>query len=252
MKKGSFVFDRRLFAGLFVLFLFMYMVHVLTHEGGHYLAARAFGHRHAHIHYKYTDTGRNALLEEYRTLNKQRNAAYEKNIPFPQEDRYILVLKKMDSIWHASIVKKFGNEETIIVAAGQLETMLTGTIGVSLILLYRKRFLRQEKLIAPQWIIVFVALFWLDFVGSLIARIFHLLFVYDAADTNSDVFKVSLHFGWNPTAVIFIKGMLGVVALWITFIHIPVRQRCTLIIAAFTGGLAGYFLWEYIGPMLLP
>ncbi len=44
---------------------------------------------------------------------------------------------------------------------GPLQSMITGTIGFLLILIYRKQFSQKETLSIVQWFLIFISLFWL-------------------------------------------------------------------------------------------
>ncbi len=80
--------NRRLFIIIFLSFLVIYMIIVVSHECGHYAAARTMGYSHARTHSTHTDTGNNKVLTEYRQILNRNKEAINNNLPFKEKDRF--------------------------------------------------------------------------------------------------------------------------------------------------------------------
>lgn len=249
--QSRFVFDIPLFAGLFFLFVLFYGIESFTHECGHYIAARVVGHRQPVIHYKSTDTGRNALQEEFRWFGKTYKDKIARRERLPNHERYAEVCTQLEDAWEQMKAQKFTREHAIIAMAGPLETVLTGMVGLLIMLYKRKKFEQAERLKVWQWIVVFAALFWLVPAVGLFAGIAFMV-VPGLSDTSSDIYRMCLHFGINNSVVYLAMGALGVMAVVATFKLVPRKQRLTLGMALIVGGTTGYFLWNIVGPVVLP
>jgi hypothetical protein len=130
-----------------------------------------------------------------------------------------------------------------ITLAGPVLTILIGTVGVILLLLYRKRFYSSRELDFRMWIMIFLSVFWLRqtvnffiWVGSFI--------VTRQYSTHGDEIKIAIYLQlpvWTFTALTAIIGILILTAIVLKFI--PLRQRLTFLIAGLTGGIVSYVLW---------
>src|SRR5690349_4407101 len=114
------VFDLKLFLYLSVAFILATIIGTVSHECGHYIAARMLGWN-AHLHYSSTSwmPGLTTTYQDYRF------------------ERFLIIL------------------------AGPVQTMFTGSIGFLLLLSFRKYYLAAQKLTCKQWCIIFLSLFWL-------------------------------------------------------------------------------------------
>ena len=136
---------------------------------------------------------------------------------------------------------------------GPLQTMLTGTIGLLLMIFYRKSFFTTNTLNVRQWLLVFISLFWLRELANFAVMMAMLLFT-NKRSFNSDEVKIAQYFGWPFESVTIITAIMAfIIGLTVTFKFVPTAQRKTFIAAGFAGGIAGYILWLYIlGPIISP
>ncbi len=213
MRNVPIVFSSRLFSFLVIGFIVATTVGVLSHEGGHYLAARYYGF--AEVHMRYNSTS-------WQCTHSPCNAATER-------------------------------QHITITAAGPLQTILAGTLGIVLLFTSRNRFKRKAELNLPQWCCVFLALFWLREISNLL-REFYLLNFTTGHNFSGDEFLLSSYFGWGPWLLSVLLGVLAVFILFaIIFVFVPARQRFTFMLSGLFGGVAGAVLWlGILGPRLMP
>ena len=251
-SRTPFVFHKRPFVYLLLCFILLPAVSTLLHEGGHYMAMRALGHQHLVIHYTFTDTSRNEIRAERHAIHLRNKEAIDNNLQFPEESRYQLLGRQIDTMWATYKVRRFDAREAFMYASGPLENILTGTIGILLLLVYRRSYKRALALNVRQWAIVFSALFWYSAVPTLLGIIYK-YFIRGDQDMRTDLYKVSVHFGLYPWALDIVCGVLGVLAVWLILRFIPAGQRCTAALAGFLGILVGSVLWwGLVGPLLMP
>ena len=136
---------------------------------------------------------------------------------------------------------------------GPVQTMLTGTIGLLLLFLFRKSFQSRHKLSFRQWCLIFITLFWLRQTANLVVGIGIFLFT-GRLSQRSDEVKLARYWQLPGETISIITGILGALVLTIViFTFIPVRQRLTFAISGLVGGVAGYMLWlEWLGPVIMP
>ena len=136
---------------------------------------------------------------------------------------------------------------------GPIQTMLTGTIGLILLFLYRKNFYQADKLSLGQWSIIFLSLFWLRQTANFCTW-FGGFFLNGNFSSRSDEIRITNYFDLPTWTVISITAIIGAFVLAvITFKFIPPRQRTTFLMAGLSGGIAGFYLWliqfgKYIMP----
>ena len=251
MKTNPFKsFDKRLFANLLLCFLIIPVIIIVSHEGGHYAVARMQGHSNARLHYNHTDTGRNAIIEEYRAVKRRNKLAIAIHQPFAEQEQYNKLHEQYEGLWEAYKDWKFTSREALLYAAGPMVNMMTAIIGIALLLYYRSRFRQMQKLNPGQWLIIFAAISCYQYVFTLIGVAFHPWF---DPDFRTDAYKVSVHFGLYPWTFNILEGIFGVWAFWFAYKYVPRGQRFTLLAASVTGIGAGTALWwYYLGPLLLP
>ena len=99
---------------------------------------------------------------------------------------------------------------------------------------------------------VFLSLFWLreifDVVVALIRK------STGRAWMEGDEFLMARNLGWPTWSIFTVTSIVSLLVLWVViFRFIPARQRLTFIIAGFSGGLTGAYLWlVLLGPKLMP
>lgn len=226
------VFDCKLFIGLAVTFLAFTVVGTLSHECGHALVARAYSYN-ASVHYGYTRFGHSA-----------------------KEDRIDSILNRAerehDNATSDRIERMISKQGLFITWGGPLQTMLTGTAGLLLLLFYWKHFRRQERLNAREWLILFLALFWLRQLANFVVGIGYWL-IRGHRSMGSD--EATLEFKYHlPAGMISIlTSAIALAVFSLVFYAVPRRQRLTFMSAGAAGGVAGYLLWlEWLGPVIMP
>jgi hypothetical protein len=234
-------FDLRLFFLLFLGFIVFTVLGTLTHEIGHYTAARVQGYN-ATIHYGYADCSMNHDDWRFMTVTwtRYRNEM-RAHLPYPGKERF------------ESIVRKSEKANFLITLGGPLQTMLTGTIGLFLMLVFRRRFFSSEKLSLWLWMILFLSLFWLrQPFNFIMALAFFPIFGRIGSMGDESVLAGMLHLPfWLLSLITAIIGII--VLIVVVFRFVPLKQRLTFISAGLAGGLTGFVLWlEIFGKMMLP
>jgi hypothetical protein len=110
----------------------MTVVGILTHEFGHYSVSKILGYE-ANIDYQsssFWDDDFNEYVKD--TYGKYSNEI-KNDLAFLEKDKY------------EKAVQKYHSDTFWIILGGPLETILTGSIGFMLLLIYRKRFITSEQ-----------------------------------------------------------------------------------------------------------
>ena len=234
-------FDLRLFLLLSLSFAAFTIIGTLSHESGHYAMARHFGLR-ASIHYNYTDfqadPQESEILKEAWIKYPDRIKAHQ---PFPGKGRF------------DKINDQYIRARPWLTLGGPLQTMLTGTIGLILLILFRRRFFTSERLSFGLWLVVFITLFWLRQTTNLVSTLVSLVF-RGSVRSYGDEFYLARHFHLPSFTILAITGLAGMaILLVVIFRFIPLRQRLTFISAGAAGGVAGFVFWLVVfGKMILP
>jgi len=136
---------------------------------------------------------------------------------------------------------------------GPMESMLTGTIGLALLFLFRRSFKGETKLSFGQWFLIFVSLFWLrqtaNFVGWIGGYVFTRKF-----SQHGDEIKLAHYLQLPEWTLVTLTAFIGAIVLTIViFKFVPVKQRLTFITSGLAGGIAGYMLWlVWFGKYIMP
>lgn len=126
-----------------------------------------------------------------------------------------------------------------ITLGGPLQTMLTGTIGFILLLIYRNSFKNAAYLKIGQWTIIFTTLFWLRQPVNLFSWIIRYL-IRGNFSHGGDEIGLAYYLHLPSLSVIGITGAIGIGILsLILFKFVPVSQRFTFLIAGLIGGGLG-------------
>ena len=150
-------------------------------------------------------------------------------------------------------VASFRSSVFLIILAGPLQTMLTGTIGFILLLFFKKSFINSEKFSFRQWVIVFLSLFWLRPIANFfIWSISYLLSGVSSSD--GDEIRISRICGIPDWSLPALTAFLGLLVVFIViFRFIPITHRFTFVVAGLAGGAAGYLIWiVWLGKFILP
>jgi len=135
----------------------------------------------------------------------------------------------------------------LILIGGPLQTVLTGTTGLLLLFLYRRKFDREIKLLPGQWLFVFLTLFWLR-------QSANLLMGSVSRSGRDDESRIAAYLGLPSSSIGMATGIAGLLILAVVvFRFIPRQQRLTFLAAGLAGGVAGFWLWLIkLGPVLMP
>ena len=230
----------KLFLFLFLSFILFTVFGTLTHECGHYFAGKLVGISST-VHYSYTDLEEFPRYPEADEIYIKYKEQIEAKQDFPLKQRFETLVKDSDEKYFYFTI------------GGPLQTMLTGTIGLLLMIFYRKSFFTTNTLNVRQWLLVFISLFWLRELANCVVMI-ALVLLTNKRSFNSDEVKMAQYFGWPFESVTIITAIMAfIIGLIVTFKFVPTAQRKTFIAAGFAGGIAGYILWLYIlGPIILP
>ena len=236
------IFHRRLFLFLSLGFILAVVAGVLSHECGHWFMSRCFGFKDQHIGYNYTDYGnpddhwfkRDSILRhDYRE--------FKNNTDFPAKGQYLKLAGERE------------HDYFLITAGGPLQTMLAGTIGLILLFLYRRKPANTDRLSFAQWSMVFLSLFWLREIFDTAVAIIRKC-EGRRWWMKGDEFKMARSLEWPTWSIFTTTSIVSLLVLWVVlFRFVPAKQRLTFIIAGFTGGLTGAYLWlVLLGPKLMP
>ena len=217
------------------------MAGTLLHEGGHFITGKALGYD-ASLHYGYTNFDKNSTSRE---LQKYYDRWGSTGIVDTNKVR----AQQFDQL----LAKQF-EENKLIIWGGPLQTMLTGTIGFLLLIIYRKYIVRKQTLNIRQWLLVFFSLFWLRQVANAATALFIKLPMTGIEGVVGDEIKLAVYYHLPDMSLVFGTAAIGLLISVLTiFIFIPARQRLTFIAAGLFGGLTGFISWFFFaGPWLMP
>lgn len=232
-------FDLKLFLILTFSFIIMTVIGTLSHECGHYAVAKYFGYD-ARIDYQSTHIDR-STKRHYLNLTYQKYIhAYQKNLDFPEKVKYnkIRLEYRRQSIW--------------ILLGGPLQTMITGTIGLIFLIIYRKKVFSSNKTSFAGWLLVFCSLFWLRQSANSVLWTLAYLFTGEKS-IRGDEMKLARYFNFNIWTIHGITAIIGFIVLFIVIRMLPKNQVLTFLAAGLVGGISGYYLWLIqFGKYILP
>jgi hypothetical protein len=233
-------FDKRLLTILSFAFIIATIIGTLSHEFGHYIAAKSLGYK-ARIHYASADWYDPGLFESIDTITSKYSKQIEEGSSFPGKEKY------------DQVIRKYSNDNRWITIGGPLQTLLTGTIGLILLFAWKKSFKSKQKLTPRQWTLVFITLFWLRQAANLIVW-FGSYLLTKKFSYKGDEIKIAVQTGLPFWLLLIVTGVIGIIILYgVIFKFIPKPQRQTFVLSGIIGGVAGYILWLYLlGPVLLP
>jgi len=141
----------------------------------------------------------------------------------------------------------------LFILGGPLLTMLTGTIGLMHVFINRKTFYFTRKLSFIQWIMIFLASFWLRQLFNFFTAVIRFI-KKGSFSIRSDESKLDVYFGFENGTSSTITALLSIVLIaFLFFKFIPKLQRLPFLVAGLIGGILGYILWfKYLGPIILP
>lgn len=134
-------------------------------------------------------------------------------------------------------------EAFLFTLGGPLQTLLTGTIGLLLLMRYRRSFLSTTRLSFRQWLFLFLSFFWLRQIINLICWLGYYL-LRGQFSYRADEIVLARHLGLPFWSLISTTGVISAIILAIVvFRFVPVSQRFTFILSGLVCGIAGYIVW---------
>jgi len=251
-KKNISIDIKSLFILSFVFILFT-VIGTLSHEYGHITIAKILGYE-TKLHYGSMECYPKGYLEDsdvkaLDSLTKKYTQTEFDSWPENVKEKS----KELSEILHQKYWNIITKNSIFITIGGPLQTILTGTIGL-LILIIRKKSIQYNGLKLLDWTAVFLSLFWLREVFNLITSIGGEIISPKGRWFGGDEFYISQYLNiWSGTISI-ILGIIGfVISVFVVFKIIPDKIRLTFILSGFIGGILGFIMWMFIiGPKLLP
>lgn len=220
------------------VFILCTIIGTLSHEMGHYAAAKYYGCQ-VNLHY--------ASVTFSHPLDPQLDEIYDKYTPEQ--------ITKEDFIHKArlqELAKQRKGELFWITLAGVLQTLITGTLGIFFLWYYRGSFIEKDNLSYKQWLLIFISLFWLRQPANFFMAM--LTYIILGKQSYGDEFALAYHLGLSLWSIAFITAIIGLLVLfWIVWCYIPIQQRFTFLVAGLVGGSLGFYLWIIaLGKYILP
>lgn len=144
-------------------------------------------------------------------------------------------------------------EDLLITLGGPIQTMLTGILGLVLLIIHRESFYKAARLSVKQWAIIMITLFWLRQSANLCMWLAH-YFINGDFRAKTDEIKIARFLELPDWILISTTGVIGLVILGIVVQKfIPKSERLIFLSAGLTGGVTGYLLWlVYFGKYIMP
>ena len=181
------------------------------------------------------------LNDEIDSIYVENKEAIEKDLVF--EERAVFDQKMRQLLYH----------DLLVLFGGPVQTILTGTFGL-IVLLYRRKRIRRNGLTILDWLAVFLSLFWLREVFNLVHSVLFELLFREGSYFGGDEKYISLAFNLPSGVVPIILGCIGLlISLFVIFKIIPRSLQFIFVLAGLIGGMGGFLLWfQVVGPVLLP
>ena len=138
------------------------------------------------------------------------------------------------------------NDYFWITLGGVLQTIFTGTVGFTLLIINRKSFEKSESLNFKQWVLIFISLFWLRQLANLFIGLIGFL-KRGHFSIKSDESKLDYFFNFETGTTLSVTAILALIILIvIIYKFIPRQQLFTFLISGLIGGVSGYYLWMIV------
>lgn len=234
----------------FVLFT---IIGTVSHEYGHIIVAKSLGYETT-LHYGSMSSYPKGYSDDkdviaFKNLTKDyldiEYDSWPKEVKEKAEE-YKNILKKR--YWNEK-----SNNDLFITIGGPLQTVLTGTIGL-LILIWRRKSISKNGMNTLDWLVVFLSLFWLREIFNLVTSIGGELISPNGTWFGGDELYISQDLNlWSGTIPLILATIGTVIAIYVVFKIIPKKIRLTFILSGIVGGIMGFILWmNIIGPKILP
>jgi hypothetical protein len=231
---------KKSFLYYFLGFIIFTVLGTITHEFGHIVVAKSLGYGTT-LHYGSMNWNERNGWEEFKTITRNFQYEIENDLSFDKKGEY------------ENIVEKLNSDRFKIVMGGVLQTILFGSVGF-LILLLSLKSIKKNGFRKIDWLIVFLALFWLREVFNVVVSVFSAFLNNNDTYFTGDESVLSERLNFPSGAVSITLGLIGaIISFIIVFKIIPIKERLTFIVAGLIGSTFGYFLWmKIVGPSVLP
>lgn len=240
-----FIVKPRLFALLTFGFIIATIIGTLSHEAAHLYAAKYYG-LEPELHYASVSYGNTEpyILREFDSVYEANKAKILSKEPSPEKEAFIKYREKTGK----EIRKVYFN----ITLAGPLQTILTGTLGVVLLWLHRKKIDTRNYLKFSEWLFVLLAFFWSRQLANSLIGVFYYLNGKD--NSGSDEGYIASHLDITHWIIDIPGAILAtIVILYVVFRILPIQHRFTFLVAGLAGSVMGWIVWmEAFGPVILP
>ena len=144
-------------------------------------------------------------------------------------------------------------ENFLFTLGGPFQTMLTGSIGLFILLIFRNSYKSVLNLTFKKWVFIFMTLFWLRQVANLFIWLLTYVIKGEFAE-NGDEIKLAKYLNLPSWSIHLLTATIGLIILtYVVFNFIPKNNRLTFIISGIFGGISGYILWlHYLGEKIMP
>lgn len=228
----------KLFFYLTLSFFFIVPLATIYHEFGHFAMAKFLGYDTT-IHYSKTKW-KNQDRFIFEKLYKQNKFKIENNLPFIEKEKYVRIVEKLDA------------DNLIILISGIVITNVTG-ITAFLILLYRKKIKKINKIYLLDFILIFLSFFLIRQIYILIYGVFNSLYNKEISFLGDEAIVSKLLKIPNGIISVLLGLITFLIFLYILFKIIPKRLFSTFIFSGLIGGSFGFIVWMfYLGPKILP
>lgn len=221
-----------------IAFIIATIIGTLSHEYGHIAVAKHLGYQTS-LHY--------GSMNFYNNDKKQFDEIYIKN-KFSIENNTDF----SEKLQFEKLEKKLTSDNLLITIGGPFQTILTGTIGL-ILLLFRRKKIQQNGMKIVDWLYVFLSLFWLREVFNLVTSVAGaILFRKKNYFGDEKVIENILEIPSGSVAIpLAIIGLL--ISIFVIFKIIPIEKRLIFLIGGMFGGILGFILWlRILGPIILP
>lgn len=234
-------------------FIIFTIIGTVSHEYGHIAIAKSLGYETT-LHYGSMSSYPKGYLNDKDVIafkNLTKDYVDVKYDSWPKE------IKEKAEEYNDILEKRYWNEKSndglFITIGGPLQTTLTGTIGL-LILIWCRKVIYNNGMRTLDWLVVFLSLFWLREVFNLVTYIGGELISPNENWFGGDELHISEKLNlWSGTIPIILATLGIAVAIYVVFKIIPKKIRLTFILSGIIGGITGFILWmNIIGPKILP
>jgi hypothetical protein len=204
----------------FLGFVLFTIIGTLSHEAGHYAIAKKYL-KNPTLHYGYVSHG-DEWKDDYKITESE---------PYSEET-----------------LTELNKRYLLLTLGGPLQTILTGSMGLFILLLRRKKVFDWKN-----WVAVFLAYFWAREVYMFLFLGFDWM-VKGSIPNAGDEVRIANYLNLPPFSIAAILGAIGIILLiYVTFKIIPLKDRLTFIISGLMGSIVGFIFWlGFAGPLLMP